>query len=63
MENEKELRRRFGGKTANFKAKTEKAFEQKHLRAYLKGHERFRMGFNSLTGEPNWYKVHYLNKE
>lgn len=57
MEKQKELRRSFGGKTENFKDKTERAFEQRHLKAYLKGHKRFRMGFNSVTREPNWFEV------
>lgn len=52
----KELRRSFGGKIDNFKDKTEKAFQQRHLKAYLKGNKLFRMGFDN-NKKPNWYKV------
>lgn len=54
--------RRFLGKTEGFKNKAEERFEQKHLAAYLKGHERFRYGFsrnkNSMgRGDVIWHDV------
>lgn len=57
MDNIKELRRSFGGKTENFKDKAERAFEQKHLKAYIGGHKRFRHGYDPKSREPNWYMV------
>ncbi len=48
--------RSFGGKTENFTDKRERAFEQKHLKAYLKGWERFRYGFD-INGSPKWHTV------
>jgi len=57
MENTRELRRSFGGKINGFKDKQERAFEQKHLKAYTKGHKRFRMGLDDITREPNWFPV------
>ncbi len=49
--------RLFGGKTTGFQNKREGNFEKKHLRAYIKGHKRFRFGYNQTTGKPNWYNV------
>lgn len=46
----------FGGKIANFKDEAERAFEQKHLRAFLKGWQRFIHGKN-LEGKPIWHNV------
>jgi len=45
MENRKEqLRRSFGGKMFNFDSNEERNFNKKALKAYLKGHKRFRFG-------------------
>lgn len=38
-------RRSFGGKLDGFTDKTDRAFNQRMLRAYLKEQERFRFGF------------------
>lgn len=69
MEQEtKELKRSFGGKTTGFidklndqgdiiqTWKEERNIEQKHLRAYLKGRTKFRIGFNS-KGESVYVNV------
>lgn len=56
----KEKNRSFGGKTEGFKDKAEQAFEQKHLKAYLKGNERFRHGYmtDSLGNRfPKYHEV------
>ena len=54
----------FGGKTKDFTSKEEKAFEQKHLKAFLRGDVFFRYGYEKdehgktiypLT--PKWFKV------
>lgn len=57
MAKKAELRRSFGGKTENFTDKQERNFEHKHLKAYLKGHTRFRNGINPILRTPNWYEV------
>ena len=45
----------------------ERAFEQKHLKAYLGGHEFFRHGFSREEGEkqssPRWFMVKRINPE
>ena len=56
---EPQLRRSFGGKIDNFTNKLERAFEQRHLKAYLKGKQYFRFGFNAM-GDPNWFKVNEI---
>jgi hypothetical protein len=53
---QKELKRGFGGKIDNFESKAERAFEKKHLKAYLKGHKQFRHG-HELDGKPKWFRV------
>lgn len=50
-------RRSFGGKIDNFESKVERAFEKKHLKAYLKGYETFTFGRNAVTREPNSFVV------
>lgn len=50
------LERSFGGKTENFKSKEEQRFEQKHLKAYLRGDKTFKYGFDK-NGDPIFYKV------
>lgn len=40
--------RSFGGKTENFVDKQEQAFEQRHLKAYLKGKKMFQCGFKTI---------------
>lgn len=40
--------RNFGGKTDGFKDKAEQNHEQKHLKAYIKGVQRFRDGFKTI---------------
>ena len=57
MNIKEEKRRFFTGKLSNFISKTERNFEKKNLRAYLKGHERFKFGRNKVTGEDNWFPV------
>lgn len=42
--------KRFLGKIVNFDSKHEKAFEDRHLKAYLAGHERFQY-------KKNWFNV------
>lgn len=37
--------RHFGGKTEGFKDRSEQVFEQRHLRAYIKGWKQFDYGF------------------
>lgn len=39
--------RKFLGKIDNFIDKQERAFEKKHLRAYLNGQERFVVGYSN----------------
>lgn len=53
----KDKKRTFGGKIENFINKEERNFENKHLKAYLKGHEKFRFGFDLKSKEPLWYRV------
>lgn len=53
----REKKRSFGGKTENFKNKEEKRFEEKHLKAYLKGSKRFADGKDSITGLPKYFLV------
>lgn len=55
----KKLSRSFGGKTEGFESKGEQRFEQKHLKAYLKGYQRFRFGY-LVNGEVAWYKVNEI---
>ena len=43
-------RKKFLGKTENFKDKSERRFEQAHLKAYLAGHRQFPYG--SIDGKP-----------
>lgn len=43
---EKILSRSFEGKLDNFESKEERRFEQKHLKAYLKGWTQFTYGVN-----------------
>ena len=51
-------RRNFGGKTEGFESKQEKHFEQRHLKAYLKGHKKFKFGFKTLKGGVRVPKTH-----
>lgn len=51
----------FGGKTADFKDENERAFEKKHLRAYLKGHTRFTHGIDK-EGNKIWHRVIRINQ-
>jgi len=45
--------RQFGGKINGFADKHERAFENAHLKAYLKGHKVFNFGFTDhpVTGQ------------
>lgn len=43
--------RKFNGNTVNMNN-----FDKKHLRAYLKGYQNFRHGYDN-EGNPLWYKV------
>ena len=56
MKKLEEKRRSFGGKLEYLKDKLERAFEKKHLAAYLKGNTKFRFGKNS-KGFPMYYDV------
>ena len=49
--------RHFGGKIGNFADKFERAFETKHLKAYLRGAKRFIAGHytNGITGQRETY--------
>lgn len=49
-------KRSFGGKIDNFIDRNERAFEQKHLKTYLKGHKRFQIG-KYPNGEPMYSEV------
>ena len=52
--------RKFLGKTEGFNSKEDKVLNQKMLKAYLKGEEMFRCGYESLdngTRVPNWFLV------
>lgn len=57
--------RQFLGKIKDFIDKDEQKFENAHLRAYLKGYEKFTYGFeqvpNPITGlmetRPKWHDV------
>lgn len=51
------LRRRFLGKTENFKSKEEKHFYNRMLKAYLKGNEYFFFGINEENNQPNIVKI------
>jgi len=53
---EKKLSRSFGGKTENFTNQTEQRKEQKHLKAYLKGNDRFAFG-KDLKGHAIYHPV------
>lgn len=44
MAQKKKWDRKFLGKTEGFESKAEQRFEQKHLRAYIRGHETFTHG-------------------
>lgn len=51
--------REFLGKTEGFKDVQEQRWEQKHLKAYLKGYERFTFGYEGqgLDRHPVWHRV------
>ncbi len=51
----------FGGRTENFKDKSEQAFEKKHLKAYLKGHKYFYHG-KYINGEDIRHEVKVIYK-
>lgn len=55
----KKQTRSFGGKIKDFESPAEKAFENKHLRAYLKGWQQFRHGFDERHN-PIWHLVKEL---
>ncbi len=44
------------GKKGDFNNEIERAREQRHLKAYLKGHERFVFG-KDIEGKPKYYPV------
>lgn len=50
------LERSFGGKTEGFKNKEEQRFEQKHLKAYLRGDKIFKHGYLP-NGDPAFHTV------
>lgn len=56
FEKEKKTRS-FGGKITDFADKKERAFETKHLRAYLKGKKQFQHGKDPDTKEPIMFDV------
>ena len=47
------------GKVGDFMDKVERNFQNKHLKAYLRGDEYFTFGRNSNTGDSEWFKVLY----
>jgi len=57
--------RKFLGKLKDFSSKEEQTLESKHLKAYIKGYERFKHGYRNIynkTGqligrEPKWHEV------
>lgn len=53
------IRRKFLGKTEDFVDKEEQRFEQKHLKAYIKGKTQFRYGYETINGQrfPAWHRV------
>lgn len=53
----------FGGKTENFKNKVDKVFNQRMLRAYLKGHEFFHYGIDATTGDKKKWPVLIKSEE
>lgn len=53
------LERSFGGKTEGFKNKEEQRFEQKHLKAYLRGDKFFKFGYDK-NGYPIFHKVNEI---
>lgn len=53
----------FGGKTEGFKNKVEKVFNQRMLRAYLKGHQFFFYGIDATTGGKKEWPVLVISKE
>lgn len=54
--NEESLTRRFLGKLSDFKDKREQAFNQRMLKAYVKGHQYFAMGRYD-NGQPIMHRV------
>lgn len=52
----KNRQRRFGGKTEGFLNKEEQRREEKHLKAYKKGHNRYISGYD-LKGKPIYEPV------
>lgn len=63
MNHQKKIRRRFLGKTENFKSKEERNFEKAHLKAYLKGKTMFRHGFESGMHGLKMPKYHRTKQE
>jgi len=55
-------KRQFLGKTENFESKEEMRKEQKHLKAYLKGHTRYAFGRDIKTKEPIWHNVKQISQ-
>lgn len=56
----------FGGKLTDFKDKQERAFEKKHLWAFIRGMTEFRHGFHSDAHgvrHPTYYKVKVVMKQ
>ena len=51
--------RQFLGKVKDFDSKEEQKFENKHLKAYLKGHEQFAFGTEIINNRevPKFYEV------
>jgi len=54
--------RSFGGKLEGFADNRERHFNQRMLKAYLKGGQYFRFGFDKDTGKPVTYAVSYTDK-
>jgi len=54
--------RSFGGKLEGFVDNRERHFNQRMLKAYLKGGQHFRFGFDKDSGAPVTYKVSYTDK-
>jgi len=56
MKKEPEKKKSFGGKLVDFKDAEERAFEQKHFKAYLRGDTKFAHGRDD-SGRPIYHPV------
>lgn len=54
------FRRTFGGKIEGFADKWERAFEKKHLKAYLRGDKKFSYGIDPISRNPIMFDVNEM---